>query len=409
MAIAAQRQRTGRLLFGGAAIGATGYFAGLAVAPLAAEDLTGAVTWSGLPGAMGIVGTAVGASLVSALLRRSGRRTGLTAGYALGVTGGVLAAGAMWSGSFLLLLVGAALFGIGHAANQLTRYVVAELHEADHRGRALGWIVWAGTVGAVIGPSLLAPAGRAAEAAGQPELVGPYLVGAAAMALVVVTYQAALRPDPGTLAVADDLEAEVTADATAVPTWRSPLVQVAVTVMVTGQVVMVWLMSMTPVHIRESGGDLGRIGLILSAHIVGMYALAPLAGWVEDRFGSLPTIGLGLGTLAAAAVLAAAAPVGGIAMALALFLLGLGWSFGFVAGSTMLARGVAAPVRAAVQGRVETVVFLASAIASLGAGLLLDVVGYVGLCGLGLAALVLPALFVLRQRPRLAVVPATLP
>lgn len=406
------RTRSGRLMFGGAALGSTGYFAGLAVAPLAAQDLTGAVTWSGLPGGMGIAGTALGASLVSLVLRRVDRRTGLTSGYLIGALGALLAATAMRLGSFGLLLVGAGLFGVGHAANQMTRYVVAELHEPAHRGRALGWIVWAGTIGGVVGPSLLAPAGRVAEFAGQPELAGPYVVAAAAMVLVVVVYQAALRPDPGTLAVAEVVEvtqqppAGAPASASA---WRLPVVRVAITVMITGQVVMVWLMSMTPVHIRESGGDLGRVGLILSAHIFGMYALAPVAGWVEDRFGSLTAIATGLVALAIAAVLAASAPVGGLLMGLALFLLGVGWSFGFVAGSTMLARGVPAPVRARVQGRVETTVFLASAVASLGAGLLLDVVGYVGLCMLGLAALVLPAVFVWRQRPRLAAVPATLP
>jgi MFS family permease len=136
--------------------------------------------------------------------------------------------------------------------------------------------------------------------------------------------------------------------------WRLPTVRVAIAVMITGQVVMVWLMSMTPVHIRESGGDLGRVGLILSAHLFGMYALAPLAGWVEDRYGSLTAIGSALGPSPSAAVLAATAPVGGVLMAVALFLLGLGWSFGFVAGSTMLARGVPATLRPRVQGRVET-------------------------------------------------------
>lgn len=408
----AARARSGRLMFGGAALGATGFFAGLAVAPLAAQDLTGAVTWSGLPGAMGIAGTAIGASVVSLVLRRVDRRTGLTAGYVIGVVGALLAAVSMRTGSFALLLVGAGLFGVGHASNQMTRYVVAELHEPSHRGRALGWIVWAGTIGGVVGPSLLAPAGRVAELAGQPELAGPYVVGAAAMAVVVVVYLAVLRPDPGALAVTEiaEITEEPPAGAPAsASAWRLPAVRVAITVMVTGQVVMVWLMSMTPVHIRESGGDLGRVGLILSAHIFGMYALAPVAGWVEDRFGSLTAIATGLVGLACAAMLAAVAPVGGLLMGVALFLLGLGWSFGFVAGSTMLARGVAAPVRASVQGRVETTVFLASAVASLGAGLLLDVVGYVGLCMLGLAALVLPTVFVWRQRPRLAIVPATLP
>lgn len=418
--------RTGRILFGGAAVGATGFFAGLAVAPLAAEDLTGAVTWSGLPGAMGIVGTAIGATVVTAVLQRVSRRAGLTVGYLLGITGAVLAAVSLQAGSFPLLLVGAGLFGMGHASNQLTRYVVAELHDAAHRGRALGWIVWAGTIGGVVGPSLLAPAGRAAEAAGQPELAGPYVIGALAMTVVALAYQVVLRPDPGTLAVAEEPEVATGpaphAGATATDrsgaespveppvegsVWQLPIVRVAIVVMVTGQVVMVWLMSMTPVHIRESGGDLGRVGLILSAHLFGMYALAPLAGWVEDRYGSLTAVGLALGTLAVAAVLAATAPVGGVLMGVALFLLGLGWSFGFVAGSTMLARGVPAAVRPRVQGRVETAVWLASATGSLGAGLLLDVVGFVGLCALGLAALVLPTVFVLRQRPRLAVVPSS--
>src|SRR5690606_21503823 len=95
--------------------------------------------------------------------------------------------------------------------------------------------------------------------------------------------------------------------------------------------------------------------------------------------------------------LAAVSPVGGVAMGAALFLLGLGWSFAFVAGSTMLARGVPASVRARVQGRVETMVFLASAAASLAAGLLLDALGYVGLCIVALLALLLPAVFVARS------------
>jgi MFS family permease len=400
-----QRQRTGALLFGGAALGATGYFAGLAVAPLAAEDLTGGVTWSGLPGAMAIVGTALGATVVTSLLHRVGRRGGLVVAYVVGVVGAMVAVTALRTGAFPILLVGTTLIGVGHAANQLTRYVVAELHEPERRGRALGWIVWAGTIGGVVGPNLLAPAGRVAEAAGQPPLVGSYVVGLAAMAVVAVGYQLALRPDPGTLAVSEALDEGVGDEGPPASAWRLTTVRVAIVVMVTGQVVMVWLMSMTPVHIRESGGDLGRIGLILSAHIFGMYALAPVAGWVEDRYGSLRAIAVGLTTLAVAAVLAAGSTPGGVVMGVALFLLGLGWSFGFVAGSTLLARGVPAPIRAAVQGRVETVVFLASAVASLGAGLLLDAVGYVGLCLLALVALVLPTAFVVRSRGHLDAMP----
>lgn len=396
-----QRTRAGRLLFGGAAVGATGFFAGLAVAPLAAEELTGAVTWSGLPGAVGIVGTAFGAVAVTSVLRRRDRRTGLSGGYLVGAVGAALAAASLRAGSFWLLLLGALLFGVGNASTQLTRYVVAELHEADHRGRALGWIVWAGTLGGVVGPNLLGPSGAAAQASGQPELIGPYVVAAAAMTIVALGYQFVLRPDPGSLAVEEIVSEDDESPAPTSSVWRLPLVRLAIVVMVTGQVVMVWLMAMTPVHIRESGGDLGRIGLILSAHILGMYALAPFAGWVEDRFGSLRAVAVALTTLAASAVLAAVAPVGGPAMGLALFLLGVGWSFGFIAGSAMLTRGAPAPVRTAVQGRVETIVWLTSAGASLGAGLLLDAVGFVGLCVVALVALLVPTTVVVRGRAQL--------
>ena len=153
---------------------------------------------------MGIAGAALGATLVSVALRRLGRRPGLVVGYGVGAAGALIAGFALRLGSFPLLLLGAALFGIGNASNQLTRYVVADMHDAEHRGRALGWIVWAGTIGGVIGPSLLAPAGRVAEAAGLPELAGPYGVAALVMAVVAVGYQLVLCPDPATLAVIEE-------------------------------------------------------------------------------------------------------------------------------------------------------------------------------------------------------------
>jgi len=418
--IAASRRRTGRSLFAGAAAGAAGYYTGVAAAPLVGQDLSGGVTLAGLPGAMAIIGTALGASLVTAVFERTTRRAGLATGYALGMGGALVAFLAVRIGSFPLVLAGSAIFGIGQAATQMTRYVVADLHEPHRRGRALGWIVWAGTIGGVAGPNLLAPAGRFATSLGQPELAGPYLIAASIMGLVAIAYALGLRPDPSTLRVHDDLAISAavtdhtddvvdtgrTGDAGPATgdggTWRLPSVRVAIVVMITGQVVMVWLMSMTPVHIRQSGGDLERIGFILSAHIFGMFALSPLAGWVDDRLGGLTAVGIGLSTLATACILATLVPVGGFAMGVALFLLGLGWSFGFVAGSALLTRDVPEVVRAHVQGRVETAVWLSSAAASLGAGLLLDVVGYVGLAMVGLVALTVPAAFVIRRRSLLA-------
>ncbi|HSK96389.1 MAG TPA: MFS transporter, partial [Euzebyales bacterium] len=148
------RRRITVSIFAAVALGSIGFFAALTVAPLVAVELTGSEALSGVPNAGGLVGTALGATTLSRVMARRGRRAGLMAGFASAAVGAVVAIAAIVSGVFLLFIAGMVLLGGGNSANLLARYAVADVHPSARRTTVLGWIVWASTVGAVVGPSV---------------------------------------------------------------------------------------------------------------------------------------------------------------------------------------------------------------------------------------------------------------
>ncbi len=390
------RSRLTATLFGGAALGTTGYIAAVTVSTLAVEEITGRATLSGLPGALAVAGTAVGTSLLTLRVGERGRRPGLVLGYLLGAVGAGTAVLAVVAGSFPLLLVGMAVTGLGRASNQLARYAAAELYPPERRASALSVIVWAGTIGSVVGPSLLQPSGRLTSAWGTSELAGGYLLTALFMAAAMVLYLIALRPDPMTIAHDrhDPADSRGFGDS-----FQQPHVKVALAGLIAGQVVMVLIMTATPLHIRHGGSDLGTVGLVMSAHTLGMFAFSPLTGRLADRIGRYQTVVLSLVVLGVAAVLAATVPADSTpALVGALFLLGVGWNLGFVASSALLTVGFAPGLRARLQGRADSITWMSSAAASASSGLLFQVSDYRILSLVGLGLLVIPALVVARYR-----------
>jgi MFS family permease len=391
------RRSTTSAFFAGVAVANTGFIAAVTVTGLVAEQITGSARLSGLPGATGTFGTALGATVVSTLITRSGNRVGLSIGFVTAAIGAAVALTATVVASFPLLLAGMLILGIGHSATQLSRYAAANLYEPHHQARAVGIIVWAGTIGSVVGPSLLQPSGRIAEAARLPELSGAYgiagmfFVAAAALYVVFLRSVAPAVQAPGTAQQAPRVSIR--------DLVRLPQVQVALSAMIIGQLVMVLIMAMTPLHIRHIGLGLGVVGLVISAHTLGMFALSPMTGWLTDRFGSVRVILAGVGLLVGSALLAAAAPVDGeIQLAIALFLLGLGWNFGFVAGSSLLTSGVPDDARTLLQGRADSTVWVAAALASLASGFVLDAAGYPTLTIAGALVALIPVAVILRHR-----------
>lgn len=381
--------------FIGVILGMTGYYATFTVAPLITEDLTGERTWSGLPGAAVIAGTAGGAVLLSEIMRRRGRRPGLTAGWWVGAVGALGAVAAVVVGSVGWFVLALLVVGLGHAANQLARFAAADAQPVGRQATTLSLVVWAGTIGAVAGPAVVRPANRVATALVLPGLSGGLLVAVVTFVMAGALCLALMRPDPGAVGTARSTSPtpspRTPATTRGQPRDRTTLVAVAA--LVSAQFVMLLVMTSTPIHVRAHDHGLAGVGLTISLHVFGMFGFAPVAGWLCDRVGPLRVALVGLTLVAASSAGAAAAPPGRLdAVALALFGLGLGWSAAFVASSALLA---VTDVR--FQGRADGLGWAVAAGASLLSGLLLAWVGYGWLSAIGAGAAIVAAGVVLAE------------
>ncbi len=401
------QRRTLSLLFVTQVTGGVGVAVGVSVGALLAAELAGTGV-SGLAQSSVVLGGALLAVPATTIVRRSGRRLSLTVAYVVAALGAMLIVGAAVRSSLALLFSGYLLFGAATAATMQARFAAVDLSPPALRGRHLSIIVWATTLGAVLGPNLAAFAGAAVAGYGVPALAGPFVFSAALFVLAAIVLTLLMRPDPAVLAretVAADATASarkhgglreafgvITSDASA----RLGMIAMAV-----GNIVMVGVMAMTPVHIRGAGHDAAHtlriVGIVISFHIAGMYALSPVVGWLTDRFGRRPVIMMGLVCLIAACALTGTAGYGTVRLAAGLMLLGFGWSCTMVAGSTLLTESVPAEMRASTQGASDFAMGIAGATAGALSGVVVAALSYPTLTLL--ASLVALPVMVLVARP----------
>jgi MFS family permease len=396
------RRRLLAVLFTGSGLARIGFTAAVTVSPLVAEDLLGSASLAGMPAAAATLGIAAGTAPIAALMARRGRRAGIGGGLGLGMLGVLLAATAIELGSLPLFVVGMFAFGFGAAGDRLSRYAASDISAPERRSFSIAVVVWAGTIGAVVGPVLLEPVEAAAESLGFEGLTGGPLLGAVVFGLAAAVVFTGLRPDPLSFVDAGD-RPEKASFATIRLQLGNAAVRYAVATLVAGQVVMVMIMTMTPVHIRRAGEGLGIVGLVIGAHQFGMFALSPLTGLLADRLGRLPVMIVGQGLLVASGLMAATAGGDDRGMLVAsLFLLGFGWNLGFVAGSAYLTERAPVAARVPLQGLADTVVWTSSAAASLSSGILLEATGYTTLSLLAPIAVLAPLALLIRYRSQLA-------
>jgi MFS family permease len=367
--VAAVQRRTVRTLVAAQAVGAMAITIGVATASLLARDLTGSERWAGLVQTGQVLGAAVAAYALAHVMGTRGRRIGLTAGYLVGGAGALLAVVAASVGSVALLLTGALLLGATTATNAASRFAATDLAEDRHRARALSVVVWATTIGAVAGPNLTGPAAALAEPWGIPQLAAPFALGGVATLLAALVVAFLLRPDPLLLARELGGHVQATREGTA---WgrvaavvrQRPVVGAAIAGMSLSHAVMISVMVMTPLHMESGGAGLEVIGIVISVHVVGMYALSPVVGWAADRWGHGQVLGLGGLVLLVSLVLAGASPAGSSWQIFAgLFLLGLGWACATVAGSALLTDHAPLATRTDVQGAADVLMGLTAAAA----------------------------------------------
>lgn len=389
------QRRTLRTLVVSQAAGGIGITVGIAAASLLARDLSGSESQAGLAQTSQVLGTAAAAYLLAALMARRGRRVGLVGGYLMGAAGSALAVVAGVVGSMALLLVGAVLLGATTAANNASRYAATDLAEDRHRGRALSIVVWATTIGAVAGPNLTGVGAAVARWAGIPELTGGFAIGAVALLVTALWVHVRLRPDPLVLA---QQVAEVVGEVHRERSWSrftaamraEPSLGAAVVGMSCAHAAMVAVMVMTPLHMEHGGAELTVIGFVISVHVLGMFAFAPVVGELADRVGRSPVLVAGGAVLLVSLLLAGLSPEGSSWQIFGgLFLLGLGWSLATVAASTIIADRTPVASRTDVQGVADMLMSLTAAGGGALAGLIVGSLGYPALAAFsGLLALV---------------------
>jgi MFS family permease len=395
------QRRTVRVLAAAQVLGGIGVATGAAVGVLLAADLS-SESFSGLASASSVIGAALIAIPVSRLMSARGRRPGLLLAYGIGIAGALLIITGAILGVFLIALMGLVATGGGMTATLQSRYAATDLALPAHRGRSLATVVWATTVGSVLGPNLASPMGSLAEQINIPSLAGPYLLTVAVFILAALTIAIFLRPDP--LLVAQDADARAAGLLVRErPVRRSigsvieligsyPAAMLGLTAMAVGQAVMVAVMSMTPVHLRHGDASLTIIGLVISGHITGMYVASPLVGMASDRLGRRPVIiGGGLILLTSFVISGTASGHESLQLGIGLFLLGLGWSCTLIAGSTLLTESVPTETRPNVQGTADLIMGICGASAGLLSGVVIGLGSY-AILNIITAALVLPLL-----------------
>jgi len=391
---ASLQRRVIRVLVGGQILGGIGMGATLSLGSLLAAQLSGSNAWSGMAATMSTLGAALAAVPLARLAQRRGRRVSLSTGALIAGTGAVTAIASAAAGVFPLLLLGLMLLGAGSAVNLQARFAATDLSRPGSRGRDLSIVVWSTTIGAVLGPNLFGPGEYVGVALGLPPLTGAFAFSVAAQLAAAAVYSVGLQPDPLLTATASRVyDAAAPRPQGGLRVLRSnPRARYAVAAVALSHATMVALMSMTPVHLRDHGASLAVVGLTISFHIAGMYALSPVFGWMSDKAGRLRTILAGQAMLAASLVLAGVAADSRGAVTASLILLGLGWSASVVAGSALVAESAQPQDRPALQGVSDLSMNASGAVGGALAGPVLAATGY---SGLGFVSLALVAVVII--------------
>jgi MFS family permease len=379
-------------------VGGLGNGAGIAISALVVREVSGSSGWAGMAVVMLTLGAAAVTVPLAGVAVRAGRRPALTLGWTLGAAGAVLAVLGSEFVSLPLVLLGLLLFGSGTAANLQSRFAATDRADPSQVGLALSLVVWSTTIGAVAGPNLTGPGATVARQVGVPDLAGPLLFSVVAFGLAGLMTFVLLRPDP--LVRTEDAAAAPRGIRAALPHVRGTTA-VAVYAIASSHAVMVAVMALTPVHMEDHGSSLQIIGLTVSLHIAGMFALSPVMGWMSDRWGSARTILLGQCTLIVAVAVAGTSRGSDLQITIGLILLGLGWSASVIAGAAMLTRSVETSARPAVQGLNDLAMNMAGAFGGLLAGLVVAWQGF-GTLTAAAGALTLPVIVIVLSGRRVA-------
>jgi MFS family permease len=359
--------------------------------------------WSGVPSTLVVAGAALMAYPMGRFMDRFGRRLGLSLGYLLGIGGASLAALGIIASSLWVFLSGFLLLGLTRGVIDQGRYAAAQASPPSKRAQAISWVVLGGTAGSILGPGLISLTSSLAERLGLPPLSGPWLACGLFFALAILINNLFLRPDPQEIgrqwAALEPGGAAPSKDKGRpyAEIFQDPRTKLATGALIFGQLAMVTVMTMTPLHMHHHHHPLTTISWVIMAHTMGMFGLSFVTGWLVARLGQVPIILAG-GIILILACLTAPLSSEVVWLGISLFLLGLGWNFCFVSGSALLSDVLRNEERGRVQGLTDTMINIVSGMGSIGGGLIFAASGYPAIAWLGVLVSLVPILLVLFLR-----------
>lgn len=371
---------------------------------IAAGILGGSDAAAGMPTTVVTFSQSMMAYAMGILMGRYGRRAGMCTAYGFAFLGAALGLISVLQGNFPLLLISSVGMGIARSGSHMSRFVVGEMFPAAKRAQMIGRIVFAGTIGAIFGPALVEPSSRLArflslELLPEPFLAhtelaltimpgasvtqqlttGPWVLASFLLGISFLIAFFLLRPEPALVAEQySELPPQALGDKskhTLRELLRLPNVQLAILAMLISQTVMSTLMTITPWHMHLADHSNAQVSFVIAAHVLGMFGLSPLTGYLIDRYGRVTMM------VAAALLLIASTIIAPLStqipyLVAGLFLLGLGWNFGYVAGSSMLADALSGAERTRVAGFNDMLVAFCAGLGTLSSGFLFGLGGF---------------------------------
>ncbi len=334
------------------------------VGGLAGQSLATNACLATLPISLIVLGSMLAATPVSAIMQRWGRRVGFTIGAIAGACGGLVGAYGLYLGSFPVFLIGSLLTGIYMSAHGFYRFAAADTASDDYRPKAISLVMAGGLAAAIIGPQIV----KLTSSAYVIPFLGTYL------AIVAVNiFGAALFffldiPIPGKPAP------DSPKDRSRLELLKTPRIAVAIICAMVSYALMNLVMTSTPLAVVGCGFSANDAADIVTSHVLAMYIPSFFTGHLIARFGVEKIVALGLAILAAAGVVA----LQGVELGnffVALILLGLGWNFGFIGATSMLADSHNVNERGCMQGLNDLLVFGGVTLASLASGGLMNCSG----------------------------------
>ncbi len=385
--------KTVRTLAIGQALGGFGFGSTLSVGAIMATELSGSAAFSGAAATLSTLGSAFVAIPLANIAARRGRRYALAAGAGLAIFGAIGMILAATFRSFPIELGALFLLGAATAVGLQARFAAADIPTSRPKAKDISIVVWATTLGAVVGPNLIAPGESLGLVMGLPHLAGPFVLTIIAQSLSTAFFWFGLKPDP--LLLAQQISGAGPSSnkkkfREALSVIRSkPIAAFAVVSIALSHMVMVSVMSMTPAHLTGEGHSLADVGFTISLHVAGMYAFSPVFGVISDKFGARPTILIGqLILLLSLAVSGFGSNEFGLVVT-GLFLLGLGWSAVTVAGSALLSQELTTDEKPVVQGFSDSLMSLSGAFGGAISGTILTIYGFGGLNAAALLPVIL--------------------